>query len=104
MSPPLPDLFEALLDKDALDTLMTDLASHAEVFEVLAKASPGARASKASLSLREAQEMLLAREVRAVQIHYRHEGTEWRDTLMSSPGGVRLVRMALPPVSNPEQP
>ena len=104
MNQVLPDLFEAVLDKDALETLMSDLDSHAEVFEVLAKVSPGTRASKASLSLREAQQMLLTSEIRAVQIHYRHEGVLWRDTLMGSPSGFRLVRMALPPALNPEQP
>ena len=97
----LPELTQAVLDDATLDQLFVDLASLTQVLEVSAKyAERGYVAPEASrLTLADARVLLARRAVRGVQIRYRYDGTEWWDTLMLTPAGVRIVRIAAPSVA-----
>lgn len=92
---PLPDLHTGDLDADTLAALFDDLERHAGVLDVLVKGAAGAHASDAPVPLREAQAMLAAGRVRGVQIRYRWDGAEWRDTLLRLPHATRVVRMRM---------
>lgn len=96
MTESLPPVNEALLDAPTLDALVADLLAHAELLDVWTKGGPTARAELAPTDLATAIAALRAGRVRAIQIRYRHGGAEWRDTLLDTPSGVRLVRVSTP--------
>jgi hypothetical protein len=81
-----------LLDRATLDALERDLVACAHVLDVLVKGAPTLRADPEPVSLAEAFAALRGGHVRAVQVRYAYDGAEWRDTLVATPGGVRLVR------------
>lgn len=91
-----PDVYRAELDPPTLRALFSDLATHAEVIDVRAKAGARRYAGEERLSLRDAEALLGARAVRGIQVRYRHDGALWMDTLMAGPTKVRLVRMKVP--------
>lgn len=99
MSEPLPVLHAGELDAATLAALFDDLETHAEVLDVLVKAGAGAHADTTPVPLREAQRRLGSGELRGIQIRYRYGGAEWRDTLLRSGNGVRVVRMEMPRVN-----
>lgn len=92
----LPELHSGDLDVETVGALFDDLERHAVILDVLVKAAPTRHVSDVAIPLREAQALLAAREVRGVQIRYRWQGAEWRDTLMQLPTAVRVVRMRMP--------
>lgn len=94
MSADLPELQEGLLDATTLDALLADLRAHAMVLDVMVKGGPSDLAKGAESDLTRIPE-ILGGGARGVQIRYAFEGSEWRDTLMPAPGGVRLVRMKI---------
>lgn len=96
---PLPDLHTADLDPATFAALFDDLERDAEVLDVLVKGAPTTHASEVPVTLREAQAMLAAGVVRGVQVRYRWEGAEWRDTLLRLPTTIRVVRMRMPDAS-----
>lgn len=91
-----PDVFRAELDAEKVAALFDDLAAHAEIVEVRAKDAARDYARAATLTLDEARGLIERREVRGVQVRYRHDGVLWMDTLMPGPTLVRLVRMKVP--------
>lgn len=91
--PQLPALSEALLDPAILDQLLADIASCAQLLEVVVKGGSQRRASGARADLEEARRLLAGGEIRGLQLRYRFEGVEWWDTLMRAPEGIRLVRI-----------
>ena len=97
---PLPELADALLDDDALEALLRDLAALATIDEIIIKRGAGRVAeeeSAAAVALTDVAALLRNRTVRGVQIRYRHDGERWLDTLMLAPpdsaARVRLVRI-----------
>ncbi len=90
----LPDLHEAELDEAGLRTLFHDIGTLAEVDEIRLKHGPTERTRDRAPSPEAALELLLAGDVRAVQIRYRHRGEAWCDTILATPTGHRVVRMA----------
>lgn len=105
MSIPLARLTTADLDAATLAALFSDLSTLVEIDEVLIKgdALGYAGADAGATGLAEAQRAL-ADGARGVQIRYRWAGAGWLDTLLRSPGGVRLVRAPwpiTPPVEEP---
>lgn len=96
MTGPLPELHTAELDEPTLGALLDDLERHTEVLEVQLKLSPGQHADTVGRGLREAWQLLRSGQVRGVQVRYRYQGGEWRDTLLRSGGHVRIVRMRTP--------
>ena len=97
--PPLPELQDMVLDAATLTQLVADLETHAEVLDVRSKGGASRRASAAPLELREGVDQLLGGQVFGIQVRYLYEGSEWRDTLMRTEQGVRLVRMQMPDFS-----
>lgn len=93
--PPLPDLHQSEIDEATLRELITDIGTHAEILEIIPKYAPGYVAEDpAPLQLDEAFRQLVSRELRGLQLRYRHEGKTWWDTLMPLPGGLfRIVRI-----------
>jgi hypothetical protein len=94
--PELPPLWQAELDDPALDQLLADLAAAAEVHSVQAKGDARALAPTDPLTLDAAGRRLKAGEVRGVQVRYRYDGRDWTDTLLRTPAGYRLTRIAAP--------
>ncbi|MCO4746967.1 MAG: hypothetical protein KC912_19370 [Proteobacteria bacterium] len=92
----LPELQDTMLDAGTLQQLVHDLTTCTTVLDVLLKGGPMARTDAKRVSLADAVDQLQAGAVFGVQVRYRWEEAEWRDTLMRTPGGIRLVRMRMP--------
>jgi len=94
-TPPLPDLLQSDIDEATLRQLITDIGTHTEIIEIIPKHAPGyVEENPAPLQLDEAFRMLVARNVRGLQLRYRHQGKTWWDTVMPLPGGLfRIVRI-----------
>jgi hypothetical protein len=90
---PLPEMHDAMLDEATLGQLAFDIASSAKVLEVRTKAAASAYALGAPAGLTQAIEGLVAGTVLGVQVRYLFDNTEWCDTLLRVPEGVRLVRV-----------
>lgn len=95
-APELAEVWRRDLALGELHALVDDLEQHAEVLDVLTKGGPKAHADPTPVSLRDAVLRLVRGEVRGVQVRYLFEGSEWRDTLLSTPTGVQDVRMKMP--------
>ncbi len=95
--PPLPELHAAKIDAATLAALLEDLEAFTQIEEVLVKGGARTFAPLGDAGLRAAAELLVRGEIRGFQVRYRHEGAEWRDTLLRDGEGFRLVRMATPP-------
>jgi hypothetical protein len=92
---PLPDLLQSDIDEATLGALITDIGTHTEILEIIAKHAPGyVEENPAPLQLDEAYRMLASRTVRGLQLRDRHQGKTWWDTVMPLPGGLyRIVRI-----------
>ena len=88
-------LNEALLDREALDDLLSDIELATSVVEVRLKGGAAAHSIGAT-TLAEARDALLGGGAAAAQICYEYRGQRWIDTLMRVPSGVRLIRSPLP--------
>ena len=91
----LAELTEALLDEPTLRQLAADLRAHTELLDVLVKGGARRRTDGKPVELEAALASLLQREVVGVQIRYRWQDDEWRDTLFYTPEGIKLVRTKL---------
>ncbi|MDP3275343.1 MAG: hypothetical protein Q8Q09_09130 [Deltaproteobacteria bacterium] len=91
----LPEIQDQVLDAPTLAQLFADLARDAKLIAIVVK-GPGL-AEGGPQTLEQARELLAEGAVRGVQLRYLHGGTEWWDTLMVVPGGVRLVRIGHAP-------
>ena len=92
----LPDVYQADLDEEAYHALLADLAS-LDALEVAVKHTAQQRSEEGrAWTLAEARAALDEGRVRALQVRYAHEGQVWIDTLVRTPSGVRLVRIAAP--------
>ncbi len=98
MSRPLPTLTSADLDPATLEALFADLEALADIEEVQIK---GASATRAGLTDLAEARRALAYGAHGVQIRYRWEGQGWLDTLLRTPGGLRLVRSPAPSMEAP---
>lgn len=99
MNEPLPDLNDALIDAATLWQLADDVETHTELLDVRQKGGASRRADTAPVELREAFRSLERGQLFGVQIAYRFQDVEWRDTLMKTPEGIRIVRMQMPVLS-----
>lgn len=105
MSEPLPPLYSATLDREALMQLFFDLGQAAEVFAVLERGARGQVPKEHAVTPAALEALaagLLEGTVPAAQVRYRFAGEEWWDTLTTTAAGVRLVRIMhrpLPPVA-----
>ena len=90
--PPVPPMWQADLDADALGRLFADLAAAAEVLSVRGKGGQRGYASDDQITPSTAHEQLAAGVLAGVQVRYRYDGHEWTDTVLRTAGGFRLVR------------
>lgn len=90
----LPEVHEATLDASTERSLFTDIETLTELLGVTLKGAPTEMVQEGPLTLDEALAVWRAGGARGLQIRYRHQGVEWWDTLMRTPGGTRLVRIA----------
>lgn len=88
----LPPLQQTLLDAPTTAALFRDLAACTEVLSVTPKTTATGHTT-GSLTLADAQAGLADGTLRAAQIRYRYDGAEWCDTLLTTPGGLRVVRV-----------
>lgn len=89
----LREFHEAFVDAATLEQLFVDLDAVADVLAVMAKGGSTDRAHGGTMSLEEGRSLFVAQKVRGLQIRYRYQGSEWWDTLMHTPKGVRIVRI-----------
>lgn len=92
----LPNVHTALLDAETLDALFRDLGSAARVLDVRAKGHATSYASTEAWSLEAARSALVRGQLSGVQVRYLLGAEVWRDTLMQTPEGTRLVRIKEP--------
>jgi hypothetical protein len=91
--PPIPEMREALLDAENVRELVGDLSRFARVLSVQCKSRIRSHTGSASpMALEQAAELLLSRDLQAVQVRYFYDDHEWTDTLIGASEGVRLVR------------
>jgi hypothetical protein len=93
---PLPAVQSAIVDAATLDRLFADLEVYAEGLTIQAKVRSDGHASSAAPSLRETRALIDSSAALGVQLRYRLGSEAWCDTLMRTPEGVRLVRIAVP--------
>lgn len=89
----LPELQQAVVDHETLDRLFQDIAACTKVLEVIPKFNDRAYVPESSLDLNSGRDLFLNHRLRALQLRYLYQGTEWWDTLMHLPGQVKLVRI-----------
>ncbi len=90
----LPALHQGVLDAATLDQLVIDIETCTEVLEVIPKFGAESYVGEDEvIDLRKAISMLGEGQLRGVQIRYKYDGSQWWDTLMGTPKGVRLVRI-----------
>jgi len=91
----LPDLQQSYLDDDTLDAYIADINGLVELIEVIPKygAQQYAPEEDAKIDFTEAMSTLRSGGYRGLQVRYRYEGSQWWDTLMSTPEGIRIVRI-----------
>lgn len=94
--PPLPPLYESILDEPTLARLFEDLSTRATMLEIVARGPGQRRAAGAPLTLAEAQSAFASGELRALQLRYVFEGAQWWDTLTRAEAGVKLLRIQHP--------
>lgn len=93
LMPAMPPMSDAVLDDAALACLFRDIGELAQVDEIIIKHRPGHVNDAQQVTLKEAHDLIRSRQVKGVQIRYRHDGAHWWDTLMPIGEGVRLVRV-----------
>lgn len=94
MNTPLPDLQQSVLDSKTVAQLFSDIAEFGTDFEIIPKfTAEGYIDHRTQLTLDDGRTLLLAGKLRALQIRYRYQGADWWDTLMTTPQGIRLVRI-----------
>lgn len=93
---PLLPLQTSDLDETLLSQLLFDVQHAAELLSVQVKARPGSYTEAARPTLAEAAELLRSGAVLAIQLRYRAKAQIWRDTLLRTPSGFRIVRAPEP--------
>ena len=89
---PLPELHQSVFDKATLEAYIADLNACTEILVVMPKAGPGYVAPK-SIKLEEGAKLLLAGQLRGLQIRYRYQNEEWWDTLINRDGPIHVTRI-----------
>lgn len=90
-----PELVTADLDVAEVQQLFDDVATCTRLLDVLVKSGALQHADPNPVALESARQRLLSGEVRALQLRYVHDGSEWRDTLVAVDGVFRLTRIRL---------
>ena len=89
----LPDLNQAVVDEARLTQLFSDIETCTQVLAVVPRYASRQFIAPTSVSLDEGKRMLVSRRVRAIQLRYLYDGSEWWDTLIPVATGTRIVRI-----------
>jgi hypothetical protein len=84
---------DAILGRDELAALFDDYRACATSIQIHLKTGPGFAVPQSGPSLKVAEEMLLAGNIRGLQLRHQFGEQNWCDTLMPVQSGVRLVRI-----------
>lgn len=93
---PLPTLWNAVVDQETLDELISDLQQHAVILGVQEKHSPTEHINEELLDSIQTIERFRQGVSRAIQIHYRFEEKNWCDTIIRHGQQYKIVRMEQP--------
>lgn len=91
----MPDVHEAALDLDGVRHLLGDIEACATLQSITIKRGPLQHADPAAATLQSAANELFSGTARAIQLRYRHRGTDWTDTVLRTEPGYRLIRVAV---------
>lgn len=96
----LPNLQQASLDWSTVERLLADIQACAVLLSVVPRgagktmtAETTAAPPHLTAALTDAGMQLRDRTIQGLQIRYSFENMTWRDTLLTTPTGYRLVRM-----------
>ena len=89
----LPELQDTLLDEDTVDRLLEDIRTRTSIIAVVPKGDLGTHSTCEKIPHDSVLDAFIGKSVHAMQIRYLYDDEEWWDTLMHTPGGVRLVRI-----------
>ena len=92
----LPDVYEGYLTSTQLTEFFRDIRQFAEVLDVFCKSAPRTMSGLRDAKLENVEAELMSGRARAVQVRYRFEGKEWRDTVLHDQGKFKVVRLAMP--------
>lgn len=94
----LPPMREALLSKEQVEQLFTDIETMASNILLMHRSSRSQRADASRATTREqlvtAKDSLLSGSIPRVQVRYQWQDSDWIDTLENRGNAVRLVRIA----------
>lgn len=96
----LPDLQQASLDWSTVERLLADIQACAVLLSVVSRGAGKTMTAETralepthlAAALTDAGMQLRDRTIQGLQIRYSFENITWRDTLMTTPTGYRLVR------------
>ena len=94
----LPELHESVLDPDTVHQLVHDISSLTEILEIIPKGASDKYVAdpttqKNGMDIELGRDLLLAGQIRGLQIRYRHNSAQWWDTLIALPEGFKIVRI-----------
>lgn len=93
-----PEVRQSRIGSDQLAAYFDDLRQVADVQEVRLKAGARDKAGDATAGLERARSLLLAGEVRGIQIRYVWQGEAWWDTLIRKSRDVEMTRVQPPSI------
>lgn len=91
--PAMPQMREAILTAEDVDSMLADWKAHTQLLHVSGKGRLRTQVGDSTiLSVDGAVEQLISGQLLAIQVRYRFDSYQWTDTLLNAPGGFRLVR------------
>ena len=87
----LPELVEGTVDATLLEQLVRDLTSLTTIQEIQLKGGAASHAERSHVGLPEAVDLLVG-----LQVRYLWQNVGWIDTLLRTPGGIKIVRTKEP--------
>ena len=91
--PVLAELQDALIDESTLNQWFRDLEQCTEITEIIPKFAARTAVVESAISLSDARDQLVGKQLRGVQVRYRYLGAEWWDTVLAAGAHFRLVRI-----------
>jgi hypothetical protein len=89
----LPPVHVAVLDRDGLLALISDVEAVGTLLGLTIKRGARAHGDDRAPPLHEAVQALLDGSASGLQLRYLHEGRQWWDTIMRMGDGFRVVRI-----------
>lgn len=98
-APLMPELYISVVDAQQLMVVAADIDTCAQLLGTRLRSFDARRSgTEEQRPAADAARLLVAGKTEGVQWRYLLDGTVWLDTVMATPAGYRLVRMAQPPL------